>query len=70
MIAAARADGEATHVVCVQLANRVYVDVEFLGLLGRHLIVDVGERVISGCFGLGGARALSGLDHVTLQVLN
>ena len=66
MITAARADGEATHAVCIQLANRVYVDIKLLGLLGRQLIVDVGERVLRGWFGLGGARALSGLGHMTL----
>ena len=70
MIAAARADGEATHVVRVQLSNRVCVDVKFLGLIGRQIIVDVGERVICGWFGLGGACALSGMVHVTLQGLN
>ena len=66
MIAAARADGESTHVVCVQLANGVCVDVEFFGLLGRQLIVGVGERIICGWSGLGGARVLSDLGHVTL----
>ena len=66
MIAAERADGEATHVVCIQLANRVCIDIKFLGLLGRHLIFNVGDRVLRGWFGFGGARALSGLGHVTL----
>ena len=70
MIAAARADGQANHVVRIQLANRVCVDVEFLGLVGRQLTVGVGECVIHGWFGLGGACALSGLVHVTLQGLN
>ena len=66
IIAAARADREATHVVRVQLDNRVCVDVELFGLLGSQLIVGVGKRVICGWFGLGGVRALSGLGHVTL----
>ena len=70
MIDSARADGEATHVVRVQLSGRVCVDVKFLGLSGRYLIVDVGERVLRGWFGLGGARTLSSLGHVTLQGLN
>ena len=70
MIAAARADSEATHVVRVQLAYRVCVEVNFLGLRGRQLIVDVGERVLCGLFGIVGARALSGLGHVTLQGIN
>ena len=46
MVAAARADGESTHVVFVQPANRVYVDVDFFGLLGRQLVVCVGESDI------------------------
>ena len=70
MITAARVDGEATQVVRVQLANRVCVDVKFLGLLGRQLIVDVGERVLRGWFGFGGAHALYGMGHLTLYVLN
>ena len=70
MIAAARADREATHVVCVQLDNRVCVDEEFLGILGKQLIVGVGERIIRGWFGLGRARDLSGRGYVTLQGIN
>ena len=66
MIAAAISDGEANHVVRVQLANRVCIDIKFLGLLGRHLIFNVGDRVLRGWFGFGGARALSGMGHVTL----
>ena len=70
MIAAARADGEAAHVVCVQLVDWVREDVNLLGLCGRNMAGDVGEHVLRGWFGLGGARALSGLGHVTLQGLN
>ena len=70
MIAAARADGQANHVVRIQLANRVCVDVKFLGLCGRQMIVDVGERVLRGWFGLGRAHAFSGLGYVTLQGIN
>ena len=70
MIAAVRADGESTHVVRVQLAYRVCVDVKFLGIRGRQLIVDVGERVFRGWFWLGGSHAWSGLGQVTFQGLN
>ena len=70
MIYAARADGEATHVVCVQLSDRVCADVKLIGLHGQKLVGDVGERVLCGWFGLGGVRAFSGLGHVTLQGLN
>ena len=57
MIATSRAKEEATHVVRVQLDYSVRVDIKFLGISGRQLIVDVGESVCCGWFGLGGAHA-------------
>ena len=66
MISAAGVDGEADCVVCVQLAYWVREEVKLLGICGRKLAGNVGEHVLRGWFGLGGARALSSMDHVTL----
>ena len=55
VVAAAGADGEAAHVVCVGLSDGLTDNVEFLGFYGRNLTVDVREQLLVGRFGLGGA---------------
>ena len=64
------ADGEAAHFICVELADGIKYDVEFLGFCGRNLTSDVRERLLVGRFGLGGAQTLSILSHVSFQRLN
>ena len=70
VVAAAGADGEADRVICVELADGINDNVEFLGFYGRYLTGDFGERFLVGRFGLGGARTLYGLSHVSFQRLN
>ena len=61
------ADGEAAHVICVELADGITDDVEFLGFYGRKFTGDVGKSFLVGRSGLGGARTLSILCHVSFQ---
>ena len=65
--AVAVADGEAAHVVCVELADGLNDDVDLLGFYYRKFTGDVGERFLVGRFGLGGAQNLSVLSHVSLK---
>ena len=70
VFAAAGADGEVAHVICVELAGGINDDVELLGFYGRKLTGGVGERLHVGRFGLGGARTLSGPSHVSFEILD
>ena len=70
MIDAVRVDREATHVVRIQIADWICEDVKLLGLRVRKLAGNIREHILRGWFGIGGACALSGLGHMTLQGLN
>ena len=70
MIAAAGEDGEAAQAVGVELADGLTNDVEFIGFYVRKLTDDFGECFRVGRFGLGGARTLSGLSHVSFKGLD
>ena len=52
VVAAAGADGEAAHVICLELDNGLNDNIEFLGFYGRKLTGDVGERFLVWRFGL------------------
>ena len=70
VVAVAVSDGEASHVICVEFAYGLNDDVEFFVFYGRKLTGDVRERLLVGWFGIGGARTLSGLSHVSFQRLD
>ena len=67
VVAAAVADTEAARVICVELSNGLNDDVDFLGFYGRKFTGDVGKSFLVGRSGLGGARTLSILCHVSFQ---
>ena len=65
VVSAAGADGESNHVVGVELANKIYPNIEFFGLGGGvrwHWRRCFGRRC-----GLGGSDALSRLFYATLE---
>ena len=51
VVVAARADGEAVHVVGVELADGLNNNKQFLGALGQDLTGDVGEGDLGGRLG-------------------
>ena len=55
VVAVAGSDRDADHVVCVELADGLKEGVDFLGLYGKNLTVDVREHFLVGSFGIGGA---------------
>ena len=55
VVSAAGKDGEAAHVICVEIVDGLTDDGEFLGFFGRKLSVDVMESFLVGRFGIGGA---------------
>ena len=68
MIAAAVADGEAAHVIRVELADGFGHDVNFARLYSRGMTGAVWECVFVVGLGFGGPKALSGLGHIPLQI--
>ena len=62
VVAAARADGEAAHVVSVELADGFHDDKQFVGALGRELTGDVGGGTSAA--GLGLVERVPCLDWV------
>ena len=71
LVAAAGADGEASCVVCVELADGFQPDVELSGWGGLGMFLDGGSRRGGevGVVNLGGADALLGLCEVALDGL-
>ena len=55
VVSAAGKDGEAAHVICVEITDGITDDVELLVFYDRKLTVDVRERFLVGRFGIGGA---------------
>ena len=67
MISAAGADGEAAHVICVDLSDGFNHNVKFARLYVRELTGAVWECFIVVRLGLGGPKSFSGLGQITLQ---
>ena len=70
VVAAARADTEASHVVGIELTDGFNDDKQFLGARGQELTGDVREGALGGQLWLGGAGAFSRLDHVAAHCLD
>ena len=73
LVAAAGVDGEPTHVISVELANRIYPDMEFLGLDSGDWNGDVRKRVygdwLQWRLPLCGSETLAGLREVSFEGL-
>ena len=62
------ADGEATHVIRVELSDGFDHHIQSVQPYGREMTGAVWECFIVVSLGIGGPRALSGLGQMRLQV--
>ena len=73
LVAAAGADGEPTHVISVELSNRIYLDMDFLGLDSVEWTGNVRKRIygdwLQWNLPLCGLETLAGFREVSFEVL-